>query len=66
MPDSEPYFVEVDLGHTGCPHCGAGKMWNVVFRPTDTAHSVMYGDEDAAQEVADDFNVAYAKGLASR
>ena len=59
-----PYFVERDPQHVTCNQCGAGSLWMVVFRPTDTSESTMYGSQDEAQDVADMLNDAFRNGKA--
>lgn len=55
-----PYYVDVD--EVGCEKCKHGMYFTIVFRPTETAEGISYGDEDEAQELADRLNDAYSKG----
>lgn len=57
--EDNPYFIEVC--NNGCPHCGAGRTWNIV-RPDGMALSVSYGDEEEASDLAEWLNDAYARG----
>lgn len=59
----DPYFTEVD--NNGCSHCGSGRTWNVIG-PDGVALSTSYEDEDAAIDLADMLNEAFARGASSR
>jgi hypothetical protein len=60
--ESEPYFVEVD--ENGCPKCGSGRLW-VVVDPDGVRGSTSYGLEEDADDLAEDLNIAFGKGLAT-
>lgn len=66
VPEAEitddPYFTEVD--DNGCPHCSAGRTWCVVG-PDGDRGSTSYEDEDAAIDLADKLNDAFALGRSS-
>ncbi len=55
-----PYFIEVD--QQGCSKCNAGRSWNVVG-PDGVALSTSYMEEEDAQDLADDLNDAFGKGV---
>jgi hypothetical protein len=64
----KPYTIEKRTD-AGCKHCGAGELWDVVFRngtEQELALSTAYGDEDEAEHVANDCNSAYEQGLNTR
>jgi hypothetical protein len=58
-----PFFVEVE--DPGCRNCGTGKTWAVVG-PDGCTTGMSYGDEDDAQEQADDLNNAFVQGKSSK
>ena len=58
-----PFIVESE--GRGCDKCGAGEFWNVVFKPEDVALSTAYGDKEEAEDLAEDLNNAFRKGVSS-
>lgn len=56
-----PYRVIVSEEHPGCPHCGGGKMWDVVHVEDgeEVAESVTFGDEESAEDLTDVMNRAH-------
>ena len=58
-----PFIVESE--GIGCDKCGAGEFWNVVFKPEDVALSTAYGDKEEAEDLAEDLNNAFRKGVSS-
>ena len=58
-----PFIVESE--GRGSDKCGAGEFWNVVFKPEDVALSTAYGDKEEAEDLAEDLNNAFRKGVSS-
>lgn len=58
----EPYMVEAE--GSGCSKCGAGRNWTIVG-PSGIAYHTAFDNKQAAQDIADDFNIVYEKGRRS-
>jgi hypothetical protein len=61
------YNVEMAAGEDGCSHCGAGKMWAIVYvehgQTEKTEIGQTFGDKDLADDICDLMNMAYEAGL---
>lgn len=61
-PETGPYQVVEDTSRA-CKKCGHRTMFDVVFMPTETALGTTYGCAEEADEMADELNEAYSKGM---
>jgi hypothetical protein len=61
------YNVEMAAGEDGCAHCGAGKMWAIVYvehgQTEKTEIGQTFGDRELADDICDLMNMAYEAGL---
>jgi hypothetical protein len=61
------YNVEMAAGEDGCAHCGAGKMWAIVYvehgQTEKTEIGQTFGDRELADDICDLMNMAYESGL---
>jgi hypothetical protein len=61
------YNVEMAAGEDGCSHCGAGKMWAIVYvehgQTEKTEIGQTFGDRELAEDICDLMNTAYESGL---
>lgn len=61
------YNVEMAAGEDGCSHCGAGKMWAIVYvehgQTEKTEIGQTFGDRELADDICDLMNMAYESGL---
>lgn len=56
------YRVEIEK--TGCQHCEAGRMWDVIG-PDEMALGISYSLKEDADDMAEYMNMAYERGQAS-
>ena len=64
---TEPYGVDVE--REGCPHCGAGRQWEVYIMEGDDAVGVggqAFEDREDAEHLAAELNEAYRLGRAAQ
>lgn len=64
MSDSQRDEYTLELEEERCATCGKGEGWTVVDGD-GVGNGVTYYDKDAAQEIADDLNDAFARGRVS-
>jgi hypothetical protein len=61
------YRVKMAAGEDGCEHCGAGKMWAIVYiehgDTEETEVGQTFGDRGLADDICDLMNMAYEAGL---
>jgi len=57
-----PYLVEVSTN--GCPHCGAGRFWDIVG-PDDVALNRSFNDKEHVEWIAEQMNRAFEAGVKS-
>jgi hypothetical protein len=61
------YNVEMAAGEDGCSHCGAGKMWAIVYvehgQTEKTEIGQTFADRELADDICDLMNMAYESGL---
>jgi hypothetical protein len=61
------YRVKMAAGGEGCAHCGAGKMWAIVYvehgDTEETEVGQQFGDHELATDICDLMNMAYEAGL---
>lgn len=61
------YNVKMAAGEDGCTHCGAGKMWAIVYvehgQTEETELGTTWGDKELAEDICDLMNMAYEAGL---
>jgi hypothetical protein len=61
------YSVKMAAGEDGCAHCGAGKMWAIVYvehgQTEETEIGQTFGDRERADDICDLMNMAYESGL---
>lgn len=67
VPDNSYYQVKMAAGEDGCAHCGAGKMWAIVYvehgQTEETEIGQTFGDHGLAEDICDLMNMAYEAGL---
>lgn len=67
VPDTRYYQVKMAAGEDGCSHCGAGKMWAIVYvehgQTEETEVGQTFGDHDLAEDICDLMNMAYESAL---
>ena len=67
IPDNSYYRVTMAAGEDGCTHCGAGKMWAIVYvehgQTEETEIGQTFGDGALAEDICDLMNMAYESGL---
>ena len=65
--DDSYYKVKMAAGEDGCSHCGAGKMWAIVYvehgDTEETEIGQTFGDRHLADDICDLMNMAYEAGL---
>lgn len=67
VPDYRYYQVKMAAGEDGCSHCGAGKMWAIVYvehgQTEETEVGQTFGDHELAEDICDLMNMAYESAL---
>lgn len=61
-PELEKAEYRVEPKGKACQHCGLGEMWDVVDSD-DVALGISYGSKEDAEEMADELNRAFLRGL---
>lgn len=67
-PIEQRYWMEEADGGKGCPSCGHGQLWDIVYRDATgelCGTGTSYGDAEAAQDICDLMNMAYDFGVES-
>lgn len=66
-PNLDYYKVTIAAGEDGCAHCGAGKMWAIVYvehgQTEETEIGQTFGDKELADDICGWMNMAYEAGL---
>ena len=63
-PDAAGYYrVKMAAGEDVCSHCGAGKMWTIVYiehgQTEETEIGQAFGDRELADDICDLMNMAF-------
>lgn len=66
-PTGEYYQVKMAAGEDGCSHCGAGKLWAIVYvehgQTEETEVGQSFGDKELADDICELMNMAYEAGM---